>query len=127
MNTLDSFHDLGLLVVVQHETLNNNYMSDVKTPVAAKDSVIHRFVAGYTVVNGQVSITVKDKVSKNPLRRVPCSHCTSFFLVKGVTLDEAKLNYPLGMNVDGEVDYGEERISTFPNSTTILHTAISID
>jgi len=59
-------------------------------------------VAGHRVVStGQVCVIVKNAVSKNPLFQVRATKNGSLYLVKGITLEEAKAELPLGKTVDG--------------------------
>lgn len=59
-------------------------------------------VSGHKMVSsGQVCVIVKDKVSKNPLINAHATKNGSFYLNKGITLEEAKAHFPMGKPADG--------------------------
>lgn len=78
-----------------------------------KEKVI---VAGHNVLeDGAISILLKNRVSaKNPLRRLTgenkATKSGSFFLNKGVTVEEAREAYPKG-SVILDASWGKERIT----------------
>lgn len=80
------------------------------------------FVAGYgSADKGQIFLTIKDRIARNPLLRVKCSKVATLWLPKGVTLEEAKQNFPLGTEVTNDIELGEERSNSFGVSIRVAN------
>lgn len=73
------------------------------------------YVSGFGVHEGNVFVTFKDVKTVNPLFKARgAQHNGSRFLNKGVTIEEAKTEFPLGTEVEFAY-WGAERESKFEN------------
>ena len=87
------------------------------------------FVAGHGVTpptdrnrGGSVYITIKDKVARTALfaSLAKAERTGSIFLAKGVTLDEAKTQFPVGRDLSKLLRWGAPRVAATANGEALV-------
>lgn len=62
------------------------------------------FVSGFTAGNSGIGVIVRDRKSPHPLIRTNCTKAGTLWLLKGITMEEAKAAFPFGTDL-GNLGY----------------------